>query len=470
MHIRITGLLFTLAACLLGAGRALGCTCFTEAQPCHEYGRASAVFVGTVTGVVTHSRERDTDLYRTPRVFRFSVEQSYLGVVGHEVEVATGMGGGDCGYDFRPGEKYLVYANRSKDGARLTTSICMRTRPYHTASDDLQFLNGLAASPPGVQLTGYVRRTRRGSNEQVGVPSVALVLTGEGRTQELLTDEQGHYRLAGLRPGAYKIELRAPPGFTTHRPARELKIVDRGCAREDFVLADDGRVSGRVTDADGRPVPKILLNLLPDVEAGKEFPNLLYAEADGEGRFEFKAVPPGSYVLGVRLGRGARALAGNPNSEFPRTYYPGVAEASAATPVILGEGERVAGRDLRLPPRLVPRLIRGRAIFADGRPAAGATVLCHNLTYGSDCESHAQVGPQGAFTLRAYEGFEYLVRAFVNLEGGRQMHAEWAELPAGDGAAEFVLRLSEPNGNCARCAERTLRRPPRDSTQPEKGQ
>jgi hypothetical protein len=459
VRIKITAVFFVLAACLAGAERALACSCLGPVPPCQEYGQASAVFVGTVTGVRTKKREGSGVREWTPRVFKFSVEHSYLGAAGPEIEVATGMGGGDCGYGFQRGEKYLVYAYNGAEGGRLTTGICSRTRPYGAAAEDLAFLNGLGSTPAGVQITGRVFRELRGGDDHEGTPSVTVVVTGEGRTQEVVTDAQGRFRLAGLRPGAYKLELRAPAGLMAHQSSREVKVADRGCAEVDFYLVDDGRVGGRVTDAEGQPVPKILLDLVAEEEAGEDSASLFYAEADAEGRFEFEALPPGRYLLGVRLGRGARALADNPNAEFPRVYYPGVAEASEAVPVVVGQGERVSGRDLRLPPRLTVRMIGGRALFADGRPAAGATVQCHNLTYGSDCESGAEADAQGVFALRAFEGFDYLVKAYVNLDGGRQMHAEWIERPSGSGGDEVVLRVTEPGGNCARCNARTSKRP-----------
>jgi hypothetical protein len=467
MRTKIIALFFTLAAGLLGAESALACSCIGPVPPCQEYGQASAVFVGTVTGVRTDEREEDGVVNWTPRVFRFAVERAYLGVAGTEVEVATGRGGGDCGYGFRRGEKYLVYAYQDAKAGRLSTGICSRTRPYGAAAEDLEFLNGLGAMPAGVQITGRVYRERRDGDEHEATPSIKVLVTGGGQTREVVTDAQGRYRLAGLRPGAYKLEVRAPAGLTARQPERELTIADRGCAEVNFYLADDGRVSGRVTDAEGRPVPKILVDLLPVAEAGKESPSLFYAEADEEGRFEFDILPAGRYLLGVRLGGGARALNGNPNAEFPRTFYPGVSERAEAAVIVVGEGERVAGRDLRLPPRLTVRLIAGRALFVDGRPAAGADILCHNLTYGSDCETGAEADANGVFTLRAAEGFDYLVKAYVNLDGGRQMHAEWVEAPAG-GAADAVLRVTEPGGNCARCFARTNRRPlPRRAAPPE---
>jgi hypothetical protein len=55
-------------------------------------------------------------------VVTFRVQRAYKGDLGSEVQVATGMGGGDCGAVFSPGLTYLVYAGATFDV--LATSMC----------------------------------------------------------------------------------------------------------------------------------------------------------------------------------------------------------------------------------------------------------------------------------------------------------------------------------------------------------
>lgn len=49
------------------------------------------------------------------------------------VAISTGLGGGDCGYGFKEGQKYLVYAHASSDPV-LGTGICSGTRPLESAA------------------------------------------------------------------------------------------------------------------------------------------------------------------------------------------------------------------------------------------------------------------------------------------------------------------------------------------------
>jgi hypothetical protein len=92
------------------------------------------------------------------RVAQFTIEESLKGIDQKSVELVTGMGGGDCGYDFKTGERYLVYADLNKDEtaaaakpitilaggpsvtALLTTTICSRTRPLAEATDNIELI------------------------------------------------------------------------------------------------------------------------------------------------------------------------------------------------------------------------------------------------------------------------------------------------------------------------------------------
>jgi hypothetical protein len=91
------------------AGRnAMACSCMNPGTPCESYGKATAVFVGTVTGVRESEQPKDLAERRKledsgevafiPKAYKFSVEQAYLDVSGSEIEIFTGSGFGDCGF------------------------------------------------------------------------------------------------------------------------------------------------------------------------------------------------------------------------------------------------------------------------------------------------------------------------------------------------------------------------------------
>jgi hypothetical protein len=84
----------------------------------------------------------------------FEVTEGYIGMDGRpkQVEIRTGMGGTDCGYPFKPGLSYLVYAREDKDGL-LVTDTCSRTAVADQAEADLTFLRGLKSGARGAYVS-----------------------------------------------------------------------------------------------------------------------------------------------------------------------------------------------------------------------------------------------------------------------------------------------------------------------------
>lgn len=118
------------------------CSCVGPETAADALQSADAVFAGRVVSV------RDTvldepDFPEWPRrVVTLRVDRAWKGVEAETVTVLTGMGGGDCGFPFRVGETYLVYARRGgRDGTGpLATGICGRTALFAHADKDLREL------------------------------------------------------------------------------------------------------------------------------------------------------------------------------------------------------------------------------------------------------------------------------------------------------------------------------------------
>src|SRR5260370_42281715 len=66
---------------------------------------------------------------------RFRIQEVFRGSIQGTTDVWTGLH--DCGIPFQRGETYLVYANPSKKGGRLETSVRDRTTRLSDAGEDL---------------------------------------------------------------------------------------------------------------------------------------------------------------------------------------------------------------------------------------------------------------------------------------------------------------------------------------------
>ena len=71
-------------------------------------------------------------------VVRFSVDEAYRGVQGRTVEVFTNPNTASCGYPFKQGQRYFVYAQRDKDG-KLREWLCGPTVRLEEATRDLAY-------------------------------------------------------------------------------------------------------------------------------------------------------------------------------------------------------------------------------------------------------------------------------------------------------------------------------------------
>jgi hypothetical protein len=142
---------------------AKACSCREDPiPPCEEYWQAEAVFAGKAIKKSTFYAEEDegNSRYKYQRVLvRFSVEQAFKGISGEEVEIVTGMGGGDCGYHFEDGERYVVYAIRDgRDKSRLYAGICNRIKLVAEAEEDFAYFRAIPEAGSGGLVFGKVKK------------------------------------------------------------------------------------------------------------------------------------------------------------------------------------------------------------------------------------------------------------------------------------------------------------------------
>ena len=125
------------ALCVTGlwSMRADACSCAVPGLPCEAVWRSDVVFTGRVVSFESPAPGTGT------RGVEFAVIQNFRGPQLRTIVVASA---GGCGYSFKIGESYLVYASDLQ--GTLTTSICTRTRPLRDAADDLAYAQSLSAA------------------------------------------------------------------------------------------------------------------------------------------------------------------------------------------------------------------------------------------------------------------------------------------------------------------------------------
>lgn len=198
------------------------CTCLSPKRPaCEVWWQTSAVFSGRVTRIETVREEVDGQI-RVKRLVTMRVQERWRGLAGErDVVVATGAGGGDCGFQFEQGQTYLVYANQSSETGRYETGICSRTARLEEAAVDIAYLQSLATAPQTVSLYGMVYRERqtlvpgidpdRRLDPGGPLAGVQIFLTEpDGQTHEIVSDADGWYEIDDLPMGRYELSLAGP--------------------------------------------------------------------------------------------------------------------------------------------------------------------------------------------------------------------------------------------------------------------
>jgi hypothetical protein len=396
--------------------RADACSCLPSGPPCQAFFRDDVVFIGTVVSISSIERAGDNPF--ASRRVRLSVEKAVRGIQGASVEIATGSGGGDCGYDFKPDRRYVVYGFRHPDGT-ITTGICSRTRAIEDASEDLQFFTALPAlHSSGARVFGTVTHLDfDGSKTQrEPIAGVQLLLRGANGAFSAITGETGAYEIPSVPLGAYEIEAVPQAPYSDGHQQQKVELNDaRGCFSADFFLRYDGRITGAIADVTGRPGAGAMVQLFPASERGRPLPAYggQRVHADDNGRYELTDVQPGDYVLGVNLTRET-----DPAVVYPSTFHPGTSAGRDATVIAIGRGTHVDLEPLRVPAALERYELEGVVVGLDGQPVAKATVFMHDRPRGTQVAVGIQTDAEGRFTFRVFGGLPYFLSAMYTVGTG----------------------------------------------------
>ncbi len=423
---------------------AVACTCMDTPSPCASFKDTPVIFVGLVTSIEEHKIEivrfGEKQTIRTGLLAHFTVEEPLKGIDQITVEVATGGGSGDCGYPFKQGRRYLVYAYRSEGealnssmsrtviggrsgmAARLSANICSRTRPLENATDDVELLQGFVKGKRGTRLFGSVDEHARklGQYEykidRVGpMSNVKIIAQSANNRYETTTDQNGRYRISDLKPGKYKLSVLLPEGYSSlfdfDRTTVNIDVGPDTCVERSFDAQIDGRIGGQVLDANGRPVQDQVQVSIVTLESSTK--GIARVESRSEytngGLYEFDGLLPGKYLVGISI-----ANAPAKHTPYPTIYYPGTADRAQARVFTLERGQKLTNINFRLPPKLAEIMISGTVVDAAGRLVAEADVDIidqedpDEKLFGRDVKTDKQ----GRFTIRGFSGRRYYLHAW----------------------------------------------------------
>jgi len=209
-------LLFGLVLLALGhCATSWACSCIPRTV-CGVHRYLDADFVGEV---LSRRFVPSDDKLKFERVlFQVRVIESFRGTekVGEVVGIRTGSGGGDCGYSFKIGAKYLIDAATNRDG--FTTGICSLTAPIRDSEVELRSLRSLAAGQRLPDLVGVLMRGTETNDGETVTPlsgvSVQAKRAAGGSAQATSTDAAGSFTFERLPTGTYELILGLPTNLS----------------------------------------------------------------------------------------------------------------------------------------------------------------------------------------------------------------------------------------------------------------
>jgi hypothetical protein len=223
------------------------------------------------------------------------------------------------------------------------------------------------------------------------------ILSG-GSSFKTTTDQEGNYRIEAP-PGRYRVSPSSSALIVSESESkgdeRQIALAEgQGVEGVNFTLIRGGVITGRVTDAQGRPLVREIIGIIGADDSASTPPrfsseSLLSSGSmyftDDRGVYRIYGLPAGRYLVSAGAGENmpdVSAIFGMRSR--PRTYHPGVIDRTKAKAVDVTAGGEVTGIDIRIVPGARGIQATGRVIDADtGKPLQNAIVMCMPAREGS---------------------------------------------------------------------------------------
>jgi hypothetical protein len=232
----------------------------------------------------------------------------------------------------------------------------------------------LAIAAFGATVDGHVVNAFTGA----GIAGITVsLIQQEHVAYNSTTDTQGRFRIDDVKDGAYTATYREPGGYPV--PAEMIpgtstfQVSGDGVIHLEAKLPPRGKLSGKVLDSAGIPVPGARLTLVWQ-RGGVRLE--VQRVADAKGEYHLDDLPiPGTFSIAA-----AGPLSWKPPEPdggqllgWAQTFYPGVTDPQAAAKIVLPPGGELRDLDIKLATAPVHRM-RVTVVDPRGLPAPGVSL------------------------------------------------------------------------------------------------
>ena len=301
-----------------------------------------------------------------------------------------------------------------------------------------------ADKAPRATISGKVTIGGKGVS---GVVVGLAVATPSSSTQvtrfRSVTDEDGNYRIKNLPPDTYQV-LVAAPAFVQNEFRKSVAVGKNEVVENvDITLNRGGVITGKVTDADGRPVVEEEIFCS---SSDSKLPYFRTIRTDDRGVYRAFGLPPGRYT--VSAGKDS-ATSFNRTGDGPqRTYYPSALNASDATAIEINEGSEVDNVDITLGRQVSKYTARGRIIDGDTSqplPNARIGIQFFFSVGGSTSRVAAESTKDGEFKVENLPPGKYAV--YLDSETGSERVSETVRFEVIDQDIDGLLIKTSQGGS-----------------------
>jgi len=286
------------------------------------------VFVGTVISF--------TEGAGFEKTLRIVPGEIFLGDPKSELTVSTSQGA--CLPEIQPGDRWLFYLRLDENSQELVLSYGSPSAPEKQASADIERLRRLVHMSAAGTVIGRV--TDSPDNMPRTNHKVTAKSTTDGLEYATTTDAEGDFQFSSLASGTYELSANTTNGLWTQDGSVHVK--PHSCSSVYFPLHVDGRISGQILDAEGKPAAVQRVEIIPESDGSL---GSLSRFTDEQGRYDFRGLAAGRYLIGINIDENVTSS----SPRGPSLFYPGVRERRNAIAIEVTKAGEQAGVDFQLP-------------------------------------------------------------------------------------------------------------------------
>jgi hypothetical protein len=296
------------------------------------------------------------------------------------------------------------------------------------------------------------------------------LVSGEDREHAIATrtTADGHFELRNVPSGQYHLKVSRdgymeqefgqkkptdPGAMFALRPGQKMSDLI-------FKLGRVGVITGHVFNAEGEPVPNVMLNAIRQVyrEGIREFESSAWDRSNDLGEYRVFGLAPGRYYVSAEEQTWNRVVGdkefdavekGIEEKAYAKTYFPATLDLGTASTVAVKEGEEIPAVDILMKEVVVHR-VRGKVNNLLSKTRGGQNLRVIVLRKGSDA-GWSETGAteiekaDGTFEIPAIPPGEYSLLAF-SFEDGK-VHSTQEDLEVENADVEGLALTIGPGVN-----------------------